>query len=111
MTDTSPYLVPILTIAGSLIASLIGSWLVFRAQMSRIPYQNAHDDVGTAKIALEISETATKQNLELQKEIESLKRILKKKHYRVEVVFSLGETPKVEKASIEAIVPTQGISS
>lgn len=101
--ETNEIIVPILTVLGSLLASLIGSWFVFRVQIRRIPSQNALDDVGTAKIALEISETTTRQNLELRKEIESLKDILKNKHYRVEVVFSLGEKPNIEKASIEAL--------
>lgn len=95
--------IALLGIAGAFGASILGSWLVFRAQMKRIPSQNARDDMDTAKIALEISEASTKRQLELEKKVESLEGILKTRYYKVTVVFSLGEIPKIESASVEAL--------
>lgn len=93
----------ILTVTGSFLASIVGSFLVFRVNNKRVPSQNARDDMDTAKIALEISEKATAKQLELVQEVESLKQILKTRHYKVTVVFSLGEIPKIESASVEAL--------
>lgn len=93
----------IITVLGSGILSVVGSFLVYQAQAKRIPSQNFRDDMDTAKIALEISEKSTAKQLELEKKVETLEGILKNRHYKVTVIFSLGETPRVEQASIEAI--------
>ncbi len=70
-----------------------------------MPSQNAQDDMTTAKIALEISETSVAKQQEMQKRIDSLETILKSTHYKVTVVFALGEKPSVVSASIEAVRP------
>lgn len=100
---TEEVAIPIATIVANLLITIIGSWLMFRAQISRTPSQNARDDMDTAKIALEISEKATLKQLELTQEVNNLKKILKNQHYKVVVIFSLGEIPRIESASVEAI--------
>lgn len=97
------YVVPLLTIVLSALVSAFASWLVYRGQAERTPSQNARDDMDTARIALEISEKSTAKQLELEKKVSTLEGILKNRHYKVTVIFSLGETPRVEEASIEAI--------
>lgn len=87
----------------SSLVSLTGVFAVYYNQKSRNKSQNFHDDMDTAKNALEIAERATKKNLELSREVESLKSILKDKHYKVTVVFTLGETPHILSSTIEAI--------
>ena len=96
-------IVPVVTVIISAIVSILGTWAMFYNQKSRNKSQNFHDDMDTAKNALEIAERATAKNLELEKRIEALTNILKDKHYKVTVIFSLGETPRIESASIEAV--------
>lgn len=97
------YIVQILTVVLSALGSAFAAWLVYRSQAERTPSQNFRDDMDTARIALEISEKSTAKQLELEKKVTTLEGILKNRHYKVTVVFSLGETPRVEEASIEAI--------
>lgn len=100
MTDL---IIPIVTIIANLLITIVGSWLMFRAQMSRTPSQNAKDDMDTAQIALQISDQATKKWLEVTEEVAQLRSILENKHYKVVVVFTLGEKPRIESASVEAV--------
>lgn len=93
----------IITLVMNLLVTVTGSWLMFRAQMSRIPSQNAKDTMDAAKVAMEISEKSTAQQLKLTEEVEELKRMLQNQHYKVVVIFSLGETPRIESASVEAV--------
>lgn len=95
--------IPIVTVIFSTLASLLGTWAIFYNQKSRNRSQNFHDDMDTAKNALEIAERATAKQLELERKVEALTSILKDKHYKVTVIFSLGETPKIESATIEAV--------
>ena len=103
----SEYIVPIITVLFSTISSIVASYLIFKPQSMRVPSQNAQDDMTTAKIALEISETSIAKQQEMQKQIDSLTSILKSTHYKVTVVFSLGEKPSVVSAAIEAVKPPQ----
>lgn len=96
----------ILTLLGILISSGISfltAYLLFRVQNKRVGPQNFKDGMEAAKNALEIAESATKKQLEQEQKIGELTRILKNTHYKVTVIFTLGEKPKVETASIEAI--------
>jgi len=102
MTDPEITL-PVLTIVANLLITVVGSWLMFRAQMSRTPSQNAKDDMDTARIALEISEKATNEQLKLTRKVHDLERMLNNQHYKVIVIFTLGETPRIESASVEAV--------
>lgn len=101
--ELSNFALVVLGILVSAFVSVTTSWLMAKSAAKRVSSQNFHEDVDTARIALEIAEKATARQLEQDKEIHSLKSILKDKHYRVIVEFTLGETPKVERAVIEAI--------
>lgn len=99
----------LLTITGIIISgifSFAAAYLVFRVQSRRIGPQNRKDDIDAARVALEIAEKSTARQLALENKVFELTQILKNTHYKVTVVFSLGETPKVEMASIEAIKKT-----
>ena len=96
----------ILTIAGILISGLfsfVTAYLVFRVQSKRVGPQNYRDSMEASKVALEIAEKATRTQLDQEKKIAELTRILKSTHYKVTVVFTLGDSPKIETASIEAV--------
>lgn len=97
------YVIPFLTILFSTVGSAFAAWMVYRGQAERTPSQNFKDDMDTARIALEISEKSTAKQLELEKKVEKLEGILSNRRYKVTVVFSLGATPRIEEASIEAI--------
>lgn len=109
------FLVTTFTIVISALVSLAGTWAVFHNQKSRNKSQNFHDDMDTARNALEIAELATKKNLELQREFDTfkadMKLALKEKHYKATIVFSIGEVPRVETASIEKIVLPKDVKS
>lgn len=95
--------IALITVLGSGLFGIVGAYMVYKAQMRRAPSQNFRDDMDTARIALEISEKSTAKQLELEKKVETLEGILKNRHYKVTVIFSLGETPRIEEASIEAL--------
>jgi hypothetical protein len=99
----SPELLTLTGIILSGVFSFAAAYLVFRIQSRRVGPQNRKDDVEAAQVALEIAEKATMRQLALEDQISELTQILKSTHYKVTVVFSLGETPKVEMASIEAV--------
>ena len=101
MSET--FIASLVTIALSTAASIFASILVFKANAKRAPSQNMRDDMETARIALEISETSTTKQLELAKRIHKLEKILEGRYYKVTVIFSLGEKPTVNQATIEAI--------
>jgi len=93
----------ILTILANILITITGSLIMFRVQMGRIPAQNAKDNMDTAKTAMEISDKATAKQLELTQKVEKLEQLLQNNRYKVVVFFSLGETPRIESASVEAI--------
>lgn len=99
--------VPIITIIASTVASLLGVWAVFYNQKSRNKSQNFHDDMDTAKNALEIAERATKKSLELEKKVEHLTALLNAKQFKITTIFSVGEHPRVESTTIEVVRSTQ----
>jgi hypothetical protein len=63
----SEYLVPILTVLLSFSASVLGSWLVFRAKTMRIGSQNVLDE----STALEIQMRINKENSLLIKDMQT----------------------------------------
>lgn len=100
MPEYIQYIVPVII---SSLAGILASWLTARSRNNRVGSQNSLDDMNTAKIALEISENSTKKQLEMEREIKTLNDILKNNHYRVTVVFRLGEVPNVESTTIESL--------
>lgn len=106
MTPDPQTSLAIATIIANVLIALIGiggSWYVNRWQIGRSNSQNKKDDMDTARIALEISEQATSKQLELTKKVDTLEKILQNQHYKVVVVFSLGDNPRIESASVEAL--------
>lgn len=99
----NPYVLAVITGVLAVLGSSIAAYFVFKAQIKRIGSQNGLDDVNTAKIALEISEKSLAKQKEQESEIQSLKNILKNRHYRATINFTLGETPQVISATIEAV--------
>ncbi len=96
----------ILTLLGIIISggiSFFTAYLLFRVQNKRVGPQNYKDEMEASKLALEIAETATRKQLVQEQKIDELTRILKNTHYKVTVIFTLGERPKIETTSIEAI--------
>ena len=103
MSNFQPELIALIGMILSGLLSYGTAILSIRSQDKRIGSQNFRDDIETARIALEISENSTKKQKELEDKVNSLERLLKNRHYRVTVVFSLGDPPKVEMTSVEAV--------
>ena len=110
MTPDPQNYLALATIIANILIALIGiggSWYMnkiqAKQQSERMKSQNARDDIDTARIALEISERATSEQLKLTQEVATLKKILQNQHYKVVVVFTLGESPRIESASVEAL--------
>lgn len=96
--------VAIYGIIGAFISSLIASLLVYKANSKRIPSQNSKDDMDAAKIAMEIAENASSRQLTLEKEVQELRRkVYAPRHFKITIIFTAGEIPKMEKAEVEEI--------
>lgn len=97
-------------VIGAFVASILGSWLVYRAQRERTKSQNTKDDMDAAQTALEIAKTSSRRQLELQKEVQELRKLVgAPRHFRVTVVFTAGDTSRIEKAEVEEITDLRHI--
>lgn len=80
------------------IGTLAGAWPLIR----RVKSQNNKDNMDAVKVALEIAGIDANEQLQLKKEVHELKDILEKRHYKVSIVFKIGEHPSIEEATIES---------
>lgn len=87
----------ILTVAGG----MFGAWWAVKVQLARVPVQNKKDEMEGANSAFELADKATKRVVDLELRLENMDRILNKSRYRATIEFSLGEVPRIERASIE----------
>lgn len=89
-------IIPIITLIVSAVVSISGSVLTYRVQERRAKAQNKSDDINTAKIALQISESSAKRQLELENEVIELQHLLNTFKYRAEIHFTIGNPAKID---------------
>jgi hypothetical protein len=97
------YIVPIFVAFITSIFTLAGAYLAFSVNIKRMGPQNFRDDMDAAQTALQISENSVRRQKDLEDELSSLRKILTAKNYRVTVIFTLGEIPRIEKATVESV--------
>lgn len=89
-----------------LLVSIVTSAVAVSPQLRRVPAQNKKDQLDSVKIALEMAGMDIKEQLDLKKKVKKLEErldILTNSRYELIIVFSPGETPKVERASIRLL--------
>lgn len=102
----------ILVIGGWVVTTLIaliGAWPVLR----RTKAQNTKDTVDALKVAMELVGMDAEEQLNLKNEVRDVKekmKIMDGRKYKITVIFTLGEKPAVEEASIETYDRGVGMS-